>query len=248
MKKIMFCALAAAVLAGCGGGGGGGPSAPPPPTSIQGFWAARVDATLSASAVILDNNDAWLVFQSTDANGTPTAITGMARAVMAVTGSNYTGTGSNYDLTANPPAAITLTGTATAKTSLAGSYTIAGAAPKNVTLAYNAAYETPASLADATGHWTGTFGGGANGLNLDVAGTGSITGSSTAGCTYTGTLVPHAANAVFDLLLAENCFGTIVNLQGISTISTSKTSLFLTFTSTPDKARGGLFVGTKGGT
>jgi hypothetical protein len=246
MKMIVLCTIAAAVLAACGGGGGGGSSAPPPPpTSIQGFWSGRVDASLSTSAVILDNGDVWLVFQATDAVGTPVSITGMARAAMTVTGSSYTGAGSNYDLTANPPSNISLAGTATAKTSLVGSYTTGGAT-KNVRLAYNASYETPANLADVTGHWTGTFGSSASSLGLDVAATGSLTGSSTTGCSYTGTLIPHAGNvAVFDLALTETCLGTAVILQGITTINAAKTLLFLAFT-TVDKSRGGLFVGQKG--
>jgi hypothetical protein len=58
--------------------------------------------------------------------------------------------------------------------------------------------------------------------------------------------VPHAGSvAVFDLALTETCLGTAVILQGISTVSASKISLFLTFT-TADRSRGGLFVGTKG--
>ena len=74
-----------------------------------------------------------------------------------------------------------------------------------------------------------------------------MTGSSTTGCTYIGTQVPHAGNvAVFDLNLTETCLGTAAVLQGIATVSASKTTLFLTFT-TADKARGGLFVGAKGG-
>lgn len=251
LLEVLTSSVMALGLAGCGsGGGGGGEAAPaPPPTpappaapsSVQGFWSGALDASNSASAVILDSGDAWIVFQA-NVGGVNTT-TGFSRSALTVTGNTYAGSGSNYRLADNSVQTFSASGTILGSTNLQATFVTGSQAPVGpVSLTYDRSYLTPASAADAAGRWRSTFNSGASVLTLDVAAGGGLSGSSTTGCSYAGSLVPRAGGvAVFDLVLNETCLSGTSNLTGIGTINAAKTSLFLAFTNA-DRSKGGLVV------
>lgn len=111
-------------------------------------------------------------------------------------------------------------------------------------LTYDAHYETTAGLNDVTGGWSGSYGGGVNRLTLNVSTTGVLTGSSSAGCGYSGSMQPRSADpALFDIRFTETCvIGTPVTLEGIATVNAAKTGLSFAVTST-DLSKGALFAG-----
>ena len=112
--------------------------------------------------------------------------------------------------------------------------------------AYSAAFEVPAKLTDTAGRWNASFSGGAIKVTLDISVLGALTGTSTTGCSYTGSVVPHPANiAVFNLTLYEACLNQSVNsYSGITTVNTAATSFSAAFVS-KDGALAGLLVGTR---
>ena len=171
------------------------------------------------------------------------ALTTLVIGTASSTGSNFSVTGRSYNLSTGVQAAYSAGGSVVPKTSLAYA---AGTGTSAYTLAYNAAYETPASLADVTGRWRTSFSGGTLVLTLDVAGSGAITGSNTSGCTYSGSLAPHAGGvAVYDLRLAEACPGApAVQFSGIATLYANKTVLSAGFASN-DMATANAFQATR---
>ncbi len=114
------------------------------------------------------------------------------------------------------------------------------------TLTYNASFDAPATQATVVGRWNATFATGAVRLTLDISAAGAITGSSTAGCTYTGSTTVHPANiAVFNLSLTETCVGQAArSYSGIATLNDLRTVLSAAYL-TPDGALAGIFAATR---
>ncbi len=63
--------------------------------------------------------------------------------------------------------------------------------------------------------------------NWTVDANGVLSGTSTLGCSYNGSVAPHGSVAVFDVTLTETCTGSTTQLSGIAKLNTAKT--FLTF-------------------
>lgn len=236
--RLLFCATLAAAAAACGGGGDEGPAAPPPPApaqpaaAVQGFWSGRVDAQTTVSAVVLPEGPVMAVFQTG-------ALTTLVMGTATVAEPTFSIAGRSYNLSTSARGSYAASGTVVPRTAL--NVAASGSVPA-YSLAYNRAYETPASLPDAVGRWRASFSGGTLVLTLDVAANGAITGSNTSGCSYGGTLVPHAGNvAVFGLQLTEACAGVpAVPLSGIATLNEARTVLAAAFAS-PDGANANAF-------
>lgn len=217
-QRLLFCATLAAWLAGCAGGGSGEAPAPAPPAAAtQGFWSGRIDSQTTASAVYLAEGPTFTVLQS----GPQTTLV-VANATAA--GSSFSLAGRSYQLGSGSVASYSASGTVQPKASLG--FAAAGSTPA-YSLSYNPAYEVPARLADVAGQWQAAFFGGSLTLGLSFSATGTVSGSSSSGCTYTGSLAPHAGGvAVFDLQLIESCPSAAAQtLNGIATLNTAKTVL-----------------------
>jgi len=217
-------------IAGCGGGNG----APPASTSIKGLWAGTQGST-ETSAIILSNGDSWLVFQESG------VATKFARMQTTTNGTSFSSSGYQYLLQSGVTEAASASGNFVEKASIT-----ATSGGNSLNLSYNSQYEVPASSNDAAGSWKGTYGGGASSLNLTVSSVGVLSGSSSTGCTYSGSLQPRSADpAVFDIRFNETCVtGATTSLEGIATFNTLKTGISFAVT-TSDKSRGALFAGIR---
>ena len=180
--KMLLGVAAIACIAGCGGGGGSSTPAP----SIAGFWSET-----NSGAIVLANGDAWVV---------PHDQASFSRIQLTTSGQSFTGTGTTYALDGSgSTAATSKTGTFVEKSSITGLV--------SNPLSYQSSYETAAPLSNAVGSWQASYNGGANVVTLTVAATtGLISGSSTTGCSYSGTLQTRAADpSVYDVSYAETC-------------------------------------------
>jgi hypothetical protein len=225
-------------LSGCGGGGKGASltmtSTPNlPVTNLQGIWGPGTLGLDVASAVAFSDGTLWLVSSSG-------ASLQLYTATFQGDASNYTATGKKYTSGAIvAPVSVVFTALATSKTSFTGTVTPTGGSSSAFNLgSYSASrYETPASLAELAGSWTGTRGGGTQGVTWTLSATGGLTGSSTNGCTYTGSAVVHTVPVpvgVFDLTLHESCnvlaVTTLKDFSGIVTLSADKLAANFAFT------------------
>ncbi|RYF39547.1 MAG: hypothetical protein EOO25_14750 [Comamonadaceae bacterium] len=210
---------------------------PTDPSAAQGFWSGQVNAQTTASAVLLPDGTAWNVLR------TGSAISALVRGTTTVSGSAFSITGQSFNVTGGAPSGYSISGTLAPKATL---MVAASQAAAGYTLAYNTSYETPARLSDVAGRWNASFGGGSVQLALDFSAAGALTGSSSTGCTYSGSVAPHPAGvAVFNLSLAETCAGTPAQqFAGIATLNEARTLLSAAFT-TPSLSAGGLFQATR---
>ncbi|MGE4241863.1 hypothetical protein [Ramlibacter sp.] len=263
MRLLFWTALASSITA-CGSGGGGEdveapalapapiPATPPPPaptpappapaptpappaaSPAQGFWSGTVVAGTTGSAIVLPQGSSLLVLQTT-------AQTTMVIGTTSVTGSNFALAGRSFNLTTGTQAAYASSGSVNPRQSL--NFAAAGGTPAH-SFAYNTAYETPATAADATGRWRASIAGGTLTITLDVASTGNLTGTNTSGCNYTGSLAPVAGVAVYQLQLTEACTARTVQYGGVATLNAAKTSLSIALAAT-DLTTATLFTATR---
>lgn len=232
------------LIAGCGGGSGGGDDSAAAPL-LKGFWEDPANtATNATKAIILTNGDAWLLFLDAGLSNR------FARMQLATSGNSFsTTTGSGYQYHLDTPASreeASAAGTFTEKGTVSG--TLTAATNSTLSMTYNAARsETAASLVDAAKTWIGSYGSSTATMTIATS-TGVLSGTSTTGCTYSGTLLPRSADpAFFDVSFTENCPtanpATIKDLSGIGILNITKTALSIAAT-TADKTSGALFVGT----
>ena len=187
------------------------------------------------------------MLQSATSSGTPAVITTsttLARGVVGVSNNAVTVTGPSYTFTSPlTQGNYRLNGTFVPKNAI---NVPASGSQSATTWAYNAAFEVPAKLTDTAGRWNTSFAGGAVRVTLDISVLGALTGTSTTGCVYTGTVVPHPAGiAVFNLTLNEACLNQPVrNYSGITTVNAAATTLSAAYV-TADGTAAGLLVGTR---
>ena len=93
-----------------------------------------------------------------------------------------------------------------------------GADAQDLALAWQARYDSSASLAGLAGAWSATVGAGT--LRWSIDADGHISGTRTTGCTYTGQLALRPERkAVLDALVQEDCAGTRTQLGGVATLN-----------------------------
>lgn len=74
----------------------------------------------------------------------------------------------------------------------------------------------PIRLADVVGTWRATAGDGTLALQWTVGAQGALSGPSTTGCTYAGTLGERTDATVFNVQLTETCLSSMRRFQGIA--------------------------------
>lgn len=230
MKTQYFLTLTVLTLAlaGCGSGGGGNeeaanpanpgtpdqPSNPALPTSaLQGLWQSAAGASPAMSAIGMPDGQLWSVVTGPEA-------VHVLQANLTGQTSSYAGKGTIYLLGSDAVTSGNVTASVVEKSTLTGAVTQDDGSSTPFSLAYQARYDTPATLAAFAGGWRDVQGPGAQKWNIDS--NGALTGTRTTGCTYAGQLSERAERkAVIDVTMTENCAGTRVRLQGIATLNTS---------------------------
>ena len=211
------------LLAACGGGGGDGASAPATPApidplSLKGRWVTAGIAAPAFTAIVVPeggNAGAWVL--ANDAS----------RLVRLVLRSDNTVAGKSYVLTPAGTAAVDVMGSFT--TDLAASpkgLTINGVPAATLALTQSATLAAAAVQGDVAGTWAATLGGGAQTTQWVVTGSGSMTGSSTTGCTYAGIVVAMVNTAAYNVSFTETCpVGVPAAFSGIATVNTALSAL-----------------------
>lgn len=229
------------LLAACGGGDSEPtptPTPPPEPTPVatlsatQGIWQSAAGAATSTSAIVLPDGGLWAVQTSSSGASTQTS-TQVIKATLAVQGNGYSATGMRYTLgtgnaNAGAPATVVVAASVVEKSSLV-LRTGSGADAQDLALAWQARYDSSASLAGLAGAWSATMGAGT--LRWSIDADGHISGTRTTGCTYTGQLsLRTERKAVVDALVLEDCAGARTQLNGVATLNpdTGRLSMVLT--------------------
>lgn len=224
-KKL--CTLAALTgLTACGGGGGG--DAPLNLATVQGVWDTTTysgtglgSSTLGVRGVMLPDGSAWLFLL----NGAPTANpppVGLVKSTVSVAGQTFSGAGTRFMLDNSAPTSLAVAGSVPATATLALDFApqAGGTATATARLAPVTRFNELATKVDMAGAWrfsstVATTGGSTQiDWNWSIDGNGTLTGSNTLGCSFTGQVLPRSeAVKVYNVSLTESCndvSGTVV--------------------------------------
>lgn len=228
---------AMALLVACGGGGGGSTTNADP----QGFWTGPASTGYTVNAAVLENGETWGVYSS------GSTIYGALYGAATSSGNNVTIIGTDFNFLTNSSSSGTLTGSISAKSSMA-----LNGSGVTIPLTYQSSYDTSATSSAVTGTWSFI---GRSGLYTLVPSTitinndGAFTLSQT-GCDTTGSIVPRPGGKnVYNLTLAAtgaNCVAGQSTMSGIVYLDTTVTpNKFLSLALTPNKTDGVVVIGTK---
>jgi hypothetical protein len=224
-KVCTICVVALMVVwTGCGGGysgGGGGGGGTNYAGQAQGVYTGTSSNGYSFESIVLPNDKIYGIYgtvsgnvftvvgmvtgQGTSGNDTFTAST--------VTDFYYTGAVNTGSLTATDVPGSSINGTLTESGT---STTFSGTAPPSSSFNYN----TPASVSDITGTWTGTLLDGTS-TTVTINSNGSLSGSSSS-CSFTGTVTADSSNKNFfdvSLTFGASCTSPNQTATGIAVYS-----------------------------
>jgi hypothetical protein len=200
-------------LVGCGGGG------EPPPAAqrfaAEGFWGGRLNNGLDLAGVVLENRQYWFMYHSQG------VIYGFLQGTATASNGNFSSTdGLEFDFVNGRLTAFGMSGSYRERVSLQGTATpAAGGSPSIFALTYDASYDTPATAAAVSGRWRGWADSTAT-YTIDVAANGAFTGTTSAGCTFGGSIVPRpSGKAVYDLFTRFNGAPCLLGTQTVSGIA-----------------------------
>lgn len=181
----------------------------------------------------------WILYEAAG------VVSGLARAALSADGTNYSGSGKSYSFTGGATQDFSLSGSlpASGPSTLTNNVRLGAGAPQAMTWTYNNSYKTPLSLASIQGRWSAMVG--ERNVLLDVDAAGKLAGTSSAGCTYSGTLLVNpGAPALLDAAVTETCAGATQTLAGIALLSADQRRLSLAYT-TGAGAQGGVLLLSK---
>lgn len=223
-------ALLVAVLAACGGGGGGDED----PLIAQGRYTTGTGVTPAYTVLVVPSSagahQAWAVSSAGD-----------RLAKLSLSATNVV-TGKRYDLSANaltPTEAVTGTATLAGPASSA-SLSLPGLATLSTTatpLSRTDRLTETTTLAAISGTWSGSFDAGVRTATWTINGSGALSGSSSTGCTYTGSFAARSDSPVFDVSFTQTCgapTSTVTSFSGIARRSSASANLTVVAVSTDE--------------
>lgn len=222
--------LLVAVLAACGGGGAGDED----PLIAQGRYTTGTGVTPAYTVLVVPASagahQAWAVSSAGD-----------RLAKLSLSATNVV-TGKRYDLSANaltPTEAVTGTATLAGPASSA-SLSLPGLATLSTTatpLSRTDRLTETTTLAAISGTWSGSFDAGVRTATWTINGSGALSGSSSTGCTYTGSFAARSDSPVFDVSFTQTCgapTSTVTSFSGIARRSSSSANLTVVAVSTDE--------------
>lgn len=237
LKKTLL-ALSVIGLQACGGGGG---SSTPALSleSVQGVYDTTVysgsglgDATKAVRAVVLRDGVTWLFLRDGLVAANPSPV-GVAKANVTVSGQSFSGSGKRYMLADNGSSnTLAVTGSVPATSTLGLSFSdrVGGTTTATSTVGAVSRFNATAAKSDMAATWTfsatqDAVGGGTVQVTWTwtVDANGTLSGSNTLGCDFTGTVLPRSeALAVFDTTINESCAGTTRIFNGVAFQNSTK--------------------------
>lgn len=231
-RLALLTSLSAALLiSACGGGGSDGDAdLPAKPSSLsaaqlQGRWLTATAITPAQAGIVLPgaegSTELWLL--SSDFKS-------LSRLQLTTSGADsVSATGKTYSLPST-----------SANVGQPASYS-GNANLNNNSLSLNAgallltrsdALAVPSRQADIEGQWRATMGGLTVTVDWNIAADGSLSGSSSTGCSYAGKLTARSDASAYHANLTETCLTASASFSGIATYRASPAALTLALTST----------------
>ncbi|MGC4096833.1 MAG: hypothetical protein QM706_06925 [Nitrospira sp.] len=237
------------LLLGLSACSGGSDTETPPPATLpaspaEGLWTEPTNNDRTVTGVVLNDGVYWFLYSVAN---NPSIIAGV------VVGDSSTQNGVLLPSNATDfsveriPSILnpTVEGTYTAKQILRGTITYPASPQIGFSTEYKSIYESAADINDVVGNYIGPVA-----LNetasVNVSQTGSITGNSATGCTFSGFFKPRKHGNVFDVTITFDGQNTCSNgsgtVKGVGFLYNNK---LYSAALNDDKSNGVVFIGTK---
>lgn len=242
--KLLSAVFLAATLTACGGGSGGGSGGGGSNNAgtAQGWWQGTTNTGYSAAFIVLENQETWGI------NYRGNTIYGAFNGTSNGNGSSFTSTDSFFNFSTRSTSNASFSGNVSTGQSATLTDSVSGTTFNG---SYNTAYDTPASLANITGSFTGwglTKSTSASSVIVTINSTGSIS-ANIPNCTVSGNVTPRAGGkGVFNVsttFVGSGCaIGNGVSTSGIAVLDTSSgTNRLIALTLNSGKTDGFIFSG-----
>lgn len=183
-------------LAACGGGGDSGSV-----SSAEGIWSGVSSTGYKVDLVVLENGETWGVYTANN------LIYGALYGVTLATGSNLTGTGSDFNIPYRTVTSSNYTGNVSAKNAIS----VRSNSGASFSGTYVAAYDLPASLSTLAGTfqgWALTGKTTSQSVTVTISSSGLVSMPASAGCTTSGSVSPRTGG--------KNIFNLGLNFSGVN--------------------------------
>lgn len=205
MTRLLITLCLFASLTACSGGADDSPSpAVPAPKTVtaEGIYSGTSVANESIAGVVLDTGAYYVFF------GLPNGASGVAGVVFGTgtsSNGNFSSTdGRDFDIGNRNVTNASVAATYVARQSRDGAVSIGGNSP-SFTSTYDNLYDQAASLSSVVGSYSGQVATSAavESATFTVSASGTIGGTSSPGCSFTGTPLPHGNHGgVYDISLS----------------------------------------------
>jgi len=197
-SNLASCFNSGFVAAACGGGYSESDVSSLPQltvTSAEGFWTGATPTRRTIGGLVLDDGSYWLFYT---ARGNPNILAGLVQG----TGTSHLGAfGSSntrdFNLEGAGIHAATMRGSYEQKKTFHGTIAYLNGDTESFTSTYNTDYGSAPNMNLITGNYSG-FRADNHTVTMTVDSAGTLSGHSTDGCTFVGTISPHRKRTVLD--------------------------------------------------
>ncbi|MBE0558610.1 MAG: hypothetical protein IH628_15395 [Proteobacteria bacterium] len=242
--KTGLAIICLVILAACGGGGD---SVSLPTTSAEGLWSGSTASDQTLTGFILDDGTYYILYSP---QGNSALVAGYIQGNGTSSDGGFTsGNARDFNFQGFGVLPATVSGSYTEKQAFTGSVTYGSSNVVTFSTSYNMNYEAVPLLSALSGTFSGQSATSAGAVNtaFGISANGVVSGTSTNGCTVTGTATPRTHGNIFDLSLtfgATPCSMPNQTLTGMAYYSVS-TRRLLAATQNGTRTEGFLFVGSK---
>lgn len=247
----LLVSLLVFAMSGCTGGGGDSTTTPPSTSlgTAAGVWTGTVNTNRTETGVVLSDGSYWFIYT---VQNNPSLIGGFIQG--SGTSSNGVFTSSNardFNFEGLGVLSASVNGSYFEKRSLNGSVTYP-VLNQTTTFAstYDAAYEQTPSVATVAATYSGPGAdttGSRESANLTVSSSGVISGQTSGGCRFSGTMTPKStgnAYAVSATFAATGCRAPSMTITGLGYYKSDTRRLYVGLTDS-GRGLGYLYIGTR---
>ncbi len=233
-------------LSACGSDGDT-PSAPSPTlstTSAEGLWNGTTDTGRTVAGLVLDDGVYWVLYSTV---GNPSTVPGLIQGDSNSKNGVFSSTNAKDLSLGTGILDATINGNYTAKQSLDGTIAYQAGGQIKFTTTYNSDYDLPPDVNAVSGIYTGPVAVNET-VNVMVTSAGGISGSSSTGCTFTGSFSPRAQGSAFDVTMTFGgqpaCLNGSDTVRGVGFYDAGAKRLYSAALN-DTRTKGFVFIGTK---
>ncbi len=198
----------------------------PTATSAEGFWTGATPTSRTVGGLVLDDGSYWVFYT---AIGNPNILAGLIQG----TGTSHLGAfGSSntrdFNLEGAGTHTATMSGSYVQKTRLKGTIDYSNGDTGSFTSTYDADYEIAPNMNLVAGNYSGLRADNQM-VTVTVDSAGTLSGGSTDGCTFAGTISPRAKGHAFNVIVTfggGSCSNRTDTVNGVAFYNVSTQRLY----------------------